>query len=61
MCWSRNTAITAAVPAVGDLRSGRGGAGSLDTGGLGEWNEPAVRTVSGSTATSRDGGAEAAC
>jgi hypothetical protein len=49
------------VPTIGDLRSGRSGAGSLDAGGLGERNEPAIRTVSGSTATSRDGSTEATC
>src|SRR6202034_1233172 len=39
---------------VRNLRTRRGGAGSLDAGGLGGRNQPAVRTPGGSVATSRD-------
>ena len=44
----------AVVSPVRNLRTGRGGAGSLDAGGLGGRNQPAVRAPAGSVATSRD-------
>ena len=50
----------AVVPEVGDLCSGRSRARSLHVGRLGERSEPAIPTVSGSIATSRDGGTEVA-
>ena len=50
----------ALVSPVRNLRTGRGGAGSLDAGGLGRGNQPAVRPPAGSVATSRDECSESA-